>query len=421
MNLLLNMAQSVKRCLAIGVALTVPFAFAEWTHGWETVGDMLWADFAGTGYSQTLTDEQVSFVASTYQIVSLEKCFAMSSFPTTEAAVVNMTKRLKDVNPNVKVLFYYHTFQDFSDCYAAGKVFMANPGWWLYDDNSKPVGTSPRFYQNSIEPVVQDFWAQSILNVSALSGLIDGVFADGTDMAPIPNVSSSRLTALVHASHVMVNSTRHALQALNPTRETMLFGNGLDEYAQIAGHGVDALPYLDGIVYEHFLAFEMLDPVNGTVVPALFDEAMGLILNASAQGKGVLVKAWPGPCTTPILPLGPAWPGNSQPMTYAGRAAAAAQWLTPALAAFLVLVQPNIYLSYSTWYTAPDGYYPCPNNTCSAPVSWYPALAHPLGAPSGPALRTGWTYSRAFEHAQVTFNAANVTASTIVWTTKNKE
>jgi hypothetical protein len=178
---------------------------------------------------------------------------------------------------------------------------------------------------------------------------------------------------------------------------------------------------LDGVVYEHFLGFEMLDPTNGTLIPALFEEARQLLLNATALNKTVLVKAWPGPVTTPILPLGPSWPGNTQPNTYQGRADAALQWLDPALAAFLIVAGNNTWFSYSWWYTFPDGYAPCPDapDTCSTPAGWYPQLAIPLGEPAGPGARvpggSGWLYARTFAHADVVFDAANVTNSQITW------
>ena len=68
-------------------------------------------------------------------------------------------------------------------------------------------------------------------------------------------------------------------------------------------------------------------------------------------------------------------------------------------------------------YTAPDGVYPCPhpNGACSAPAQWYPELSLPLGPPLGPYSRTGWLYTRQFAHADVTFDANNVTASSVAW------
>ena len=45
----------------------------------------------------------------------------------------------------------------------------------------------------------------------------------------------------------------------------------------------------------------------------------------------------------------------------------------------------------------------CPDapETCAAPLEWYPQLSEPLGAPLGPAVRSGSTWRRQFEHASV--------------------
>ena len=51
-------------------AETAPPASPVWTHGWDNA---LGAQFIDFGY-QALSDAQAMFVASHYQIVSLEKC-----------------------------------------------------------------------------------------------------------------------------------------------------------------------------------------------------------------------------------------------------------------------------------------------------------------------------------------------------------
>jgi hypothetical protein len=201
----------------------------------------------------------------------------------------------------------------------------------------------------------------------------------------------------------------------------VVIANGLGLYPDNPpDHGLSLLPHVDGLMVEHFMAFESLDPVNGTLVPAMFAEAVALLATAAADNKTVLVRAWPGPATLPIGALGPSWPGGRQPTTYAGLAGAAAAWLTPALAAYLIVATPTTWFSYTWWYTAPDGVYPCPAGECSAPAGWYPDLARPLGAPTSPAGTrvpggTGWAYSRTFEHATVWFDAGNVSGATITW------
>jgi hypothetical protein len=78
--------------------------------------------------------------------------------------------------------------------------------------------------------------------------------------------------------------------------DALFIGNGLGLYPNNPpDHGMATLPYLDGVVWEHFLGFEMLDDSNGSLVPALYQQAVDLITQVSvASNKTVLVKAWPG-------------------------------------------------------------------------------------------------------------------------------
>lgn len=78
-----------------------------WTHGWETAGDAWWGDF---GYS-LLTDEQARFVASTYKVVSLEKCTGQRSGLKSENAIYKTAAQLKAINPGIKVIFYWSVTQ----------------------------------------------------------------------------------------------------------------------------------------------------------------------------------------------------------------------------------------------------------------------------------------------------------------------
>lgn len=64
------------------------------------------------------------------------------------------------------------------------------------------------------------------------------------------------------------------------------------------------------------------------------------------------------------------------------------------------------------------GYIPCPEGIeCGMPTQWFPEYSKPLGPPLGPATtdptRTVW--SRRFEHATVSVDLRDRTASKIAW------
>lgn len=166
------------------------------------------------------------------------------------------------------------------------------------------------------------------------------------------------------------------------------------------------------------MAFEALDPTNGTLIPSKFDQAASLIANATAAGMTVLLRAWPGPVMQPIGALGPSWKGSTQPSNHSGLGSAAQAWFEPIFASFLIVAEASVFFSYTWWYGALDGVFPC-GDACSAPPDWYPMLNASLGPPRGPAVRvpggSGWLYNRSFAFANVSFDAGNVGASFITW------
>ena len=148
-----------------------------WQHGWETVGDMWWGDF---GYS-LLTQQQASFVAQNYKIVSLEKCTGRSAGMKTEAAIYQTARQLKAINPELKVLFYWSVTQAGVGCYAANDTLAAHPEWLLKDDTGAVV-QPPRIDVTNEDAC--NWWLDVPLNGTGsdteVSGLIDGILADGT-------------------------------------------------------------------------------------------------------------------------------------------------------------------------------------------------------------------------------------------------
>lgn len=70
-----------------------------WAWSWDTVP--LWADF---GSPYLLSEAEMQFLAKTYQIISLGACFGGAQFPDyTEWVIYTTAKRLKEINPNLKV------------------------------------------------------------------------------------------------------------------------------------------------------------------------------------------------------------------------------------------------------------------------------------------------------------------------------
>ena len=393
---------------------------------------MLWADFS----SPTMLDSPTTaFVASTYAIVSMEKCFGHAAGLDTEDAFQLYAAALKAVNPAVSVLFYWHMAVEiagpsFDPCYAAGREFLARPDLWLYGDDGAPLLNGPFLQRNLTLADTQRYMVGNVLKaLQRNTSNFDGVFADGALQNLYPNMSQSRMDAQNNAVNAVALSETLALQAVKPG--VRLITNGLAQYHTLnpsfpVDDGMTLLGFSDGVCVEHWAAFEMTDGTNCSIKPQLMDAMLGHVAVAAARNKTVLIKGWPGPVNTPILSLGPSWPAacGDPGESREARAAAALDWFTPSYALFLLAVEPTVFWSYSWWYSAVDGYFPPPApgdaNTTSAPYGWYPELSKPLGPPNGPAHRipggSGWMYTRSFARAVVTVDLADYkrTAS-IVW------
>jgi hypothetical protein len=398
---------------------------ADWGHGWDTAGSMLWVDIAAR--AGPLTPTQLQFLADTYSIVSLEKCFNLAQFPgSTEGGARNASAALHALNPAIKVTFYFHRRKYFANCYESNAAFNAS-SWAAVSDSGEPF--APILYNTSLPEVQRYITSATVLaeDGSAPDGqpYFDGVFADGSaDASSTYGISAERFADITNGSHASLALTQAAVrQAMRPGARVI--GNGITMYSgNPPDHGLAVLPWVDGLCMEHFLAFEQLDRQTGATTPQMFAVVRSAILNATAAGKVVLVKGWPGPACAPIGALGPSWCGNAaSPLlaTAAGRGSASPQLLLPTLAGFLVLSNRLTFLSYTWWYDQNSGGVPCAPGSeaqCTFPsTGWFPELAQPLGPPLADAAvsQDGVLYTREFLHASVRFNAANVSNSSIVW------
>jgi hypothetical protein len=421
--------RGVSLIVAAGVAAAAAAApaVAPWTHAWDTAGDGMWVDFAGAAHRTLPSKAQTEFIAAHYAVVSLEKCFATAA-GTNEGVVGGYAAALRAANPALRVLYYFNSEYDFSDCYDAGAVFNARPGWWLRDDSGAPYGSPGQRTHDVTQAAVRAYITAALVNASgaarAAGGALSGVFFDRMFPKPFPDMSPQRNAAAAAGKFAAADEARAALHdaASGFTPDARLLGNVFNLYTSVdPGHGTESLPHVDGGCFEHWGGFEMLDATTGKLDPALYEVGRQLVVNATRAGQNVFIRGWPGPATQPITALGPSWPGGRQPQDRAGLAAAAAEWFVPALASYLVVAENTTFFSYSWWYTVDDGVTPCPEapGTCSAPAGWYPELSKPLGPPAGPAARvpggSGWRYARSFAHADVVYDAGDVKASTITW------
>lgn len=397
-----------------------------WSHGWASVGPtQTWVDFGAR--QGGLSPAQLSFLARNYAIISLEKCFNGLQFPGDSAAgAANASRGIRAAAaaagvPPPRILFYFHSSQAVDSCYTSSAAFESQPSWWLRNKTGGAIFNGQGHMYNLSISAVRAHVASASVAVPDAATLFDGVFADGTADTGVPTMAGQPELDYFASHHLSVAETAAAVHAaMRPG--ALLFGNGLAAYTNNPpDHGLALAPYLDGFCYEHFNAFESLNAQTGQLVPSQFALALALIRNATAMGKPVLVRAWPGPACAPIRGMGPSWCGpEPAPDTYPAAAQAMRDRLVPALAGYLIVATELTYFSYSWWYTDKDGMFPCYSpGACSFPEGWLPELAKPLGAPLGDyALDAArQLYTREFAFASVRFNVTNMSASSIEWRT----
>ena len=390
-----------------------------WTHGWARGLDSQFIDF---GY-QLMSSSQASFVASHYSIVAIEKCWGYWNQPslTTEQGFHVAAQQLKTINPEIKVLLYWNTNQDHLTCYAAAAQLLAEPSWWLRDDSGDVVYVSDGIpMMDTTVAAARDWWAGTPLN-GAWAGLMDGVLADGTgSRCPSKAMSAARCQAYVAGRSAMVAELQARLNGPGGGGGIVV-GNGIDMcLGPETDNGLCTLRDMDGIMLEHFAVFEQVLPSGRLDVDRVAD-ALARVAQAAAAGKLVVMACWPGPYGGAFDAQGfPGWVGAQAPTTYAGWRAALLEYHGFALAGFLTVAAPSVWMQYQAWYNGfTQGAVPCDDSpsSCAAPASgpWYPGLMRPLGAPLGPAVRAGNVWTRNFSHATSVLDLDDPLASRVAF------
>lgn len=164
----------------------------------------LWADF-GTSNTSLLSDYQSQFIATHYNIVSLEKCLAdpaQTGIPTEISFYKIASGMRKYASTNeLKILFYFALDTCYSTCYNITDSFYANKSMWLKDDDGNYIyqsGNSKYPIYDLTQEYVQDWWVNTTAQVMITAKqqwniTINGLFVDGVNKSfANDNVSATR-------------------------------------------------------------------------------------------------------------------------------------------------------------------------------------------------------------------------------------
>jgi hypothetical protein len=362
------------------IVLAIVFQFATLANGdtakpnfsWDTVP--IYIHFGKS--SGLLSDSELRFVAKVSDFVCLEKGHGRGRSGSTEKGVAFDAKRLKALNPRMKVLFYWNTFLNYP-LYDACQIVARHPEWIFRDKRGDPIyktGTLEQY--NLLNPEFRQWWA-SIAGKAVTECGCDGIFMDAVNQAKRPiwmkrgwgEGNEGILTQAV------VDMMRLANRQMG--EDALLVYNGIRSMDPTGTTtGTEYLPHASGVMVEHFTAFHSQSKES-------IAADIKAINTAASMGKTVVVKGWPDPTFN--------WT-NKEKMRIPSNELAdeARKKIIFSLACFLIAAQENCYFSYSWGWREQHG-----------SLVDYPEFHKPLGKPMGKARKEGWVYTRSYEHASV--------------------
>lgn len=344
-------------------------------YSWDTVPVYIhFGDNAG------LTDEEVEFVASHTNFVCLEKAHGMNVHGSTEKGILHDTVRLKAANPDLKLIYYWNTFLDYS-MFDAHQVYEQHPEWWLktVDGSLDKKNGSIKRYDLS-NPAVREWWTEEVKK-AVVDGPCDGVFADAFPQIASPaNIKlwgQEKYDAIQAGLIETLKLTRQKIGA-----DHIIMFNGIRNTESL-NLGREYLPYTDAATIEHFGHFQSTSKEN-------MAQDIEDMIAAGKKAKMVIMKGWPGFDFTQR---------EIRDVPYDVLLAQARENIMFPLACFLIAAQEHSYFCYTWGYRENHG-----------SLDWYDEFDKPLGAPKEDAKKSGWIYTRSFEHAEVWVDLENKSA-----------
>ena len=326
------------------------------------------------GKNAGLTDEEVKFVATHTDFLCLEKGHGSTPHLYTEAGIEFDVQRIKVLNPELRLIYYWNTFLDYS-MYDAHDVYESHPEWWLYYQDGTLDQKNGRIKRYDLSlPEVREWWAEEVRK-AVMERSADGVFMDAfpqiTNEANIALWGQEKFDSIQEGLFELIRMTREKTDS-----SAILMFNGIRN-TDAMHFGMDYIDITDASAIEHFDHFSSTSKEN-------IQRDMENMMEAGKRGKIVVLKAFPGFNWTMSDKM-------SEP--YEDLLEEARENITFPLACFLVAAQPYSYFNYSWGYREGHG-----------SLDWYDELDRPLGKPLGDAVQDGWEYTREFEHVKVWVN-----------------
>ncbi|MEP1486818.1 MAG: putative glycoside hydrolase [Algibacter sp.] len=336
------------------------------------------------GKNGELSNDEAKFITSHSNFIVLEKGHGLPKYKNTETGIEEDAKKLKKLNPNMKVIFYWNAFLDYS-MYEAHNVYENHPEWWLKTKNSEYdlKNGSIRRYDLS-NPEVRKWWVETAKK-EILNGSTDGVFMDAfiqvASKANIKLWGQEKYDAIQLGLKDLIKETRTALG-----NDKLIVYNGIRSIPN-NNTGNNFPENTDAVMIEHF------GIIKSNSKESMLKDIQEME-KTGKTGKIVVFKGWPGY----------AWIDKGfmkKPLKEKQKISK--ENITFPLASFLAGAQENSYFIYNWGYRFKHG-----------AIDWYPEFDKPLGKPLHDMKVNGWELTRDFEHASIWVNLETKKAK-ITW------
>ncbi len=325
------------------------------------------------------TAEEIQHLA-TFPLITFEKSTGNKDSGSTEAGTLKAAKAVKAINPDTKILYYRNVIVHYGG-YAANDSLNDIPDAFLVDKDghNKLIRGRVQAYDLS-NKALRGWWLAAAQDVCS-DPAIDGIFLDGVVKVLEPgflkrDVGAEKKAAVLEGYETLMQQTR---QMLGPQK--LMVANVLR--ARFPDSGLTQMQAFDGSYIEGF---------EGAVGMAKKDYvAKGIAAFQTAAQQGAIIAytcdADGNQQDEDETPRNAARTSNA--INHGGDVKSRFDYQ---LALFLVCAEKHSYFDLKDSYDA---------TTSKTWMTHSAECDRPLGAPKGPAVRNGYTYSREFAHASV--------------------
>ena len=326
------------------------------------------------------TADEIRYLAS-FPLVTLEKGTGARELDSTEKGTLTAARAIKAVNPATKVLYYRNVIVHYGN-YAANDALATIPGAFLLNREG-----SDKLVRNRVQAYdltnarLRDWWLANAKQVCA-DPAVDGIFLDGNIKVLEPDylrtdIGEKKKAEVVEGYDVMMKDLR---RILGP--EKLMVANLIR--ARFADSGLGRLKAFDGSYLEGFET-----TVGNVEMKDYVAKGMEAFQKAARQGAIIAFTAGLG---KEVKEEGANRQFTDEVRQHLTRDEAFNRRFSYLLAIYLVCAEKHSYFCVHDGYDA---------KTSKVWMTHLPELDRPLGWPKGPAVRSGYVYTREFAHASI--------------------